>query len=808
MRKDLHSTPATGDLPSKTGPAVVAEMADAQTEDRPQGRPDHLPGLLVALDAVSPNGQAVAAEPTRQALAESEERLRMITKAAQDAILMLDDLGRIVFWNDAATRIFGYAEAEALGQDAHRLLTPSRLHGKARSGFRAFRQSGQGPVVGKTLRIEAVRKDGTEFPVELSVSALKLRDRWHTVGVVRDVSDREAALERARESEARFRTLFEEAADGLLIADPETGRFIDGNARMAAMLRCRREDLCKLELRDIHPQEDMPRIHAEFSRLATEGRGEALNIPVIRGDGSRFTANVSSASIRLDGHLYLVGAFRDLTERRAIEHELNRTLERLELIAGTVPAVLFSCALEEGLPIRFAGANLEEEFGIDPRKVIGRDGTWSDYAHPTDAARMADALAVLRRSGSFSEEFRLRRPDGEWRWVHIELRLTRGRDGPVEVVGYLHDVTQRRQAENALREREASLAYAQGIANLGSWETNLGTGEERWSDEVYRILGYPPRSFQPSHERLIERIHPDDRERLNRCLDEAIARETACGLEFRVLRPDGDERFVRMRGEILRDVQGKGRIVVGTLLDFTEHRRNERSLERSRETLRKLAAHLQTVREEQRMEIAREIHDEMGQGLTAMKIDLVRLRSRLEGSDPKVTDLVRSLLASLDATMTAVQRIMAELRPSVLDDLGLAPAIEWLTRQFTERTGIACGLDLPEAGPALSQDGRTALFRILQESLNNVARHAGATTVRVSLHHGHHSTRLMVEDNGKGISPVEVESGHSFGLLGMRERAAVFGGKLSIHGEPGVGTRVCVTIPMAALGEDRGCTDS
>lgn len=778
----------------------------AQVANGPDGQPDHLSGVLVELNGA--RGQAIPPESARQALTESEERLRMITRAARDAILMLDDLGRIVFWNDAATRIFGYAEEEAVGLDAHTLLTPGRLLRSARDGFRTFSRSGEGPVVGKTLRVDAVRKGGVEFPVELSVSALKMRDRWHTVGVIRDVSDREAALEQARESETRFRALFEDAADGLLIADPETGRFIDGNARMAAMLHCRREDLCGLEVGDIHPEEAMPRVRAEFSRLATEGRGEALNIPVVRRDGSQFTANVSSAPIRLDGHRYLVGAFRDLTERCAIEHELNRTRERLELIASTVPAVLFACALEEGLPIRFAGANLEEEFGIDPRHVVGRQGTWSEYAHSADSGRMAGALAVLRRTGSFSDEFRLRRPDGEWRWVHIELRLTRAQDRPVEVVGYLHDVTQRREAEDALREREASLAHAQAIANLGSWETDLGTGEEHWSDEVYRILGYAPRSFEPSHERLIERIHPDDRERLDRCLDEAIARGSACGLEFRVLRPDGGERFVRMRGEILQDDQGKGRTVVGTLLDFTDHRRNELSLERSRETLRKLAAHLQTVREEQRAEIAREIHDEMGQGLTAMKIDLVRLRSRLEGSESKVTDLLGSLLGSLDATMTAVQRIMAELRPSVLDDLGLAAAIEWLARQFTERTGIACDLDLPDAGPDLSQDARTALFRILQESLNNVARHAGATTVMVTLRHGDDSTRLLVEDDGKGISQQEVESPRSFGLLGMRERAAVFGGTLSIRSEAGIGTRVCVTIPMAALEEGRECTDS
>jgi PAS domain S-box-containing protein len=601
----------------------------AQVEPGPDGRPEHLAGVLVDVTE-SRRGEQLGAvagdlgppDATQQALAESEERLRSITSAAQDAILMLDDRGRIAFWNDAATRIFGYAEQEALGQDAHLLLTPSRLRGMARAGFQTFSQTGQGPVLGRTLRFDAVRKDGTEVPVELSVSAVKRRERWHTVGVIRDVSDREAALEKARESETRFRTLFEEAADGLLIADPQTGRFVQGNARMAAMLRCPRADLAGLGLPDIHRQEDLPRVRAEFDRMAAEEHGEAQDIPLRRRDGTLFTANVSSSRIQLDGRPYLVGAFRDMTERqeaelrlaaerkllrgyldhapvvtmvfgtqgevqlinrrgrellgrpeveilgrnwfsefvapedrpdalrafaaclehppgrcgsceyailtaggearriawltnavrddggtsiglmasgedvterRAVEQALSRAQERLALIANTVPAVLYACALEPGLPIRFAGANLGEQFGIDPEVVIGRPGTWVDYAHPSDLPRLADAFASLSRDGSLTEELRLRRPDGDWRWVQVELRLTRAEAGPVEAVGYLLDVTQRRQAEDTLREREASLAHAQAIANLGSWETNLETGAERWSDEVYRILGYPQR---------------------------------------------------------------------------------------------------------------------------------------------------------------------------------------------------------------------------------------------------------------------------------------------------------------------------
>ena len=156
----------------------------------------------------------------------------------------------------------------------------------------------------------------------------------------------------------------------------------------------------------------------------------------------------------------------------------------------------------------------------------------------------------------------------------------------------------------------------------------------------------------------------------------------------------------------------------------------------------------------------------------------------------------------MDDAIKTVQRIMAELRPSVLDDLGLIAAIEWQTRQFSSRTGVACELDLPEAPLQLSQRARTALFRILQESLTNVARHANASHVRVSLICDPDWTTLSVDDNGTGISPLALEDSRSFGLLGMRERAAVFGGTVEILGEANAGTAVKVSLPSHALNGD------
>jgi two-component system sensor histidine kinase UhpB len=268
------------------------------------------------------------------------------------------------------------------------------------------------------------------------------------------------------------------------------------------------------------------------------------------------------------------------------------------------------------------------------------------------------------------------------------------------------------------------LNHAQAIANLGSWESSLINGEESWSDEVYRILGYAPRAFLPSQERLLHSIHESDQRRVRERLRIAIAEESGFDMEFRLVRPHGQHRFVRCRGEIVRGHGGHGESVVGTLLDFTERKQAEIYLEWSRQALPELARHLQCVREEERTKIAREIHDELGQGLTATKIGIVRLRSRLVKKNPQVAALMESLVDSVDATMVAVQRVMAELRPSALDDLGLIPAIEWLVEQFQQRTGIQCSLNTLDTEPELSDDAATALFRILQETLINIACHA------------------------------------------------------------------------------------
>ena len=236
------------------------------------------------------------------------------------------------------------------------------------------------------------------------------------------------------------------------------------------------------------------------------------------------------------------------------------------------------------------------------------------------------------------------------------------------------------------------------------------------------------------------------------------------------------------------------------MLDVTERKRAESQLEASRELLRNLATRLRTVREEERTRIAREVHDQLGHAFTDLKFDLAWLKRRLqEDGAPSRSPMVRRISRMIKRVTDEIdlaRRIAAELRPAVLDTLGLAAAVEWASMQFERRTQIGCDLELPEGDLALDQRQSTALFRIFQETLSNVSRHAGASRVRVRIRAGSGGLTLEVSDDGRGITGEEIASPHALGLLGMRERAIELGGEMAIRGSAGQGTSVIVTLPL------------
>jgi len=235
-----------------------------------------------------------------------------------------------------------------------------------------------------------------------------------------------------------------------------------------------------------------------------------------------------------------------------------------------------------------------------------------------------------------------------------------------------------------------------------------------------------------------------------------------------------------------------------------EREQSEERLRRSHDQLRALTGHLQFVREEERTRIAREVHDELGQALTGLKLDLSWLSGKFRGARG-LQHKIKTMSGQIDATIHTVRRIATELRPGVLDSLGLAAAIEWQGAEFQERTGIRCEMKIDVTEPIQERDFSTACFRIFQETLTNIIRHAKATQVKVHLEQDDHELILTVQDNGRGITEKEIVHARSIGLIGMKERAAQVGGEVFFFGLPDRGTTVTIRVPLpATLATTRG----
>jgi two-component system, NarL family, sensor histidine kinase UhpB len=333
------------------------------------------------------------------------------------------------------------------------------------------------------------------------------------------------------------------------------------------------------------------------------------------------------------------------------------------------------------------------------------------------------------------------------------------------------------------------LRLAQRAAGVAAWELDLGRREFACGEEFLWIHGIST----PTTEKWLAAVELSDRAQVEQSLDRSVESGEPFDCEYRVIR-EGQTRWIQSRAG--PSPEGPGRVVrlAGWSADITERKLAESELRTSNNALRALWANLQSAREEERARIAREIHDDLGQSLTVLKINLARLEGSLIKAGQAAPATLTSAIRQVDSALQAVRRIIAELHPVILDELGLGPALEWAVAEFSKQSGVPCQLEFDLRGVRLSKEQSAAFFRIVQESLANIGRHAHATRAWVGIRSEAGLVELKVTDNGLGLDRNELQKRDSFGIAGMRERAVLMGASLVLDGQPGQGTTVRLSL--------------
>ncbi|WP_028695747.1 PAS domain-containing sensor histidine kinase [Pseudomonas cremoricolorata] len=485
----------------------------------------------------------------------------------------------------------------------------------------------------------------------------------------------------------------------------------------------------------------------------------------------------------------LLATREQLNERRSREESLR--LSQFSLDQSTIGILWVNWDSH----VRYANHAAERMLGYAEGELLERP--LIDFEPTLHMDRWLELWKRVRSTAGADEHFEshCRRADGSLLPVDLSLSFLRFRDAEYLVV-FLTDVTERRRALAALRESEAQLKGIAGnvpglVFRLERDPAEGGLEFPYISEGSEALVGYTPAAIQHPQMGLRNLVHADDRADYHRVQD--LAHDLDWSWQGRIVTREGEQRWADIKASSRR--LGDGRVVWdGVVWDITQSKRAELELARSQEQLRELSAHLESVREEEKARIAREVHDELGQMLTVLKLEVSMCELAYAELDPGLHERLASMKRLIAQLFQLVRDVATALRPPILD-AGIASAIEWQARRFEARTQIPCLVQVPDTLPALSDAKATGLFRVLQEALTNVIRHAQAHTVQIELLHTPGQLRMTVIDDGIGFRPEQARP-TSFGLVGMRERVLMLGGSMSLDSEPGEGTSLSVAIAL------------
>jgi PAS domain S-box-containing protein len=731
--------------------------------------------------------QRQAAEKT---LMESEERFRLLVSSVKDyAIFMLDPDGYIISWNEGAQGIKGYSKEEILGKHMSIFYTKEEIEmGAPAMNLTRARENGRFEHEGWR-----VRKDGSLFWANVVFTAIQ-NPAGEILGfakVTRDVTERKEAGERI----AYMARLIEDISDAVFSTDPlftirtwnKAAELLFGYSMEEVKGRWAQE-----VLRTLVDEDSRSAIIKEL-RQSGYWKGEVI---YLKKDNSPLTMLITISAVRNskgeeDGYVMVC---RDLTESKQMELQLRKFNEDLEEQVKIKTAELTGIferitdafiAVDKDFCYTYLNKKAGELIHRDPEALIGKC-VWDIFPDVIGSSTYrAFNRAMAEQQNIINTDYYP--PLDLWQENHLY-------PSPDGLSVFIRDISQQKRTEKAITDYK----YALDQSSIVSITNEKGI-IKYVNDNFCSISKYTSEELIGQSHRIINSDYHSPK--FLRHLWRTISKGKVWKGEFRNKAKDGAIYWLYMTIVPFVKDNGEPYEYIALDSDITERKKAEELLERSYQEIRQLASHLQDIREEERAGIAREIHDELGQQLTGLKMDLSwMIKRKAIQEDALSKEKTTGVLELLDITIKTVRRIATDLRPSILDDLGLVAAIEWQSQEFQRRSGISTSFNCTFTDFDPSSTTAIGLFRICQESLTNVARHAKASNVAITLETTDNQNILLkIQDDGKGFDFRQTGGKKTLGLLGMKERTLMMGGNFDIESRAGQGTTLIVTVPLHTI---------
>lgn len=773
-------------------------------------------------------------------LAESKNVLEQTFERITDSFVSFDQNWNFTYVNKKAGEIFNRRPADLVGKN----IWTEFPDAKQRPSYKALLQAME------TQQYTYLETHHTEQDLWFENYIYPSPDGVSVF--FRNISEKKRAEQQLKTSEEKTRLIMNSALDAIISID-EAGLITFWNPQAEQTFGWSAEEITGKSLTDTIIPPQYREMHQKGMELYRQtGKGPVLNkiieISAVNRSGAEFPIELTIIPVRYNGSVSFSAFIRDISLRKKAEEKIlkaNRLYFFISqvnqmIVRATNQETLFkeACriavelgkfslawiglvdeATESVVPVVYAGEENKYLSEIKPISIKDipeghgptgqaiRNGQyyicndieadpamdpWKDAAL-SRGYRSSMSLPIIK-SGKVVGAFSFYAPVKNF-FDDSEIALLEEATGDVAFALEVFEKEEmRRKAEQGIVESERRYHTLAEVSPVGIFHTDAAGSTTYVNPRWCQISGITYEKAMGNG--WFEAVHPDDRDMLRRNWEEATRHQQVSVSEYRFVRPNGSTAWVIGQAIPERDADGAIVGYVGTTTDITDRKLAEKEMEESSQKLRQLTTHLLNIREEERKRIGREIHDELGQQLTAIKMDISWIAKKTDPSQEAFKTKLQNVIALLDGGNQSIRRILNELRPVILDDYGLLEALRWQAQQFTANTHIPVAMTASESDMRIPEEISTCIFRIFQEALTNITRYAKATQVKVSLDIDSDSVLLNIEDNGLGFDTELTKTKKSFGILGMKERVASLNGRFDLASVPGNGTRISIHIPI------------